>query len=99
MSDPDQELVLATAALARLDVTDEEAARLGRDFAQILRVFHGLAELDVDGVEPMVGAVALRNVLREDTPRPSLETDRALAPAPAREGDFFGVPKTLETGS
>ena len=99
MPTPDKDLVLKTAALARLAISDTEAERLGADFAQILSAFEDLKDLDVEGVEPMLGATALRNVLRDDRVRPSLETDRALAPAPNRDGEFFGAPKTLETGT
>ena len=95
--EPSKRARLKTAALARLDVSAEEVARLGADFARILAAFQDLSDLDVDGVEPMFGPNALRNVLRSDEARPSLDTDQALAAAPDRDGDFFGVPKTLET--
>jgi Asp-tRNA(Asn)/Glu-tRNA(Gln) amidotransferase C subunit len=39
--------------------------------------------------------VDLYNVLGPDTPRESLTPDGALANAPARDGDYFKVPKVL----
>ena len=95
MPESDPDLVRRTAALARLDVTDEDVARLGADFANILAAFEGLAAVDVEGVDPLVGMAAAESVTRPDEVRPSLDRDAALAPAPDRRDEFFGVPKTL----
>jgi aspartyl-tRNA(Asn)/glutamyl-tRNA(Gln) amidotransferase subunit C len=43
----------------------------------------------------MAHAVEIHNVLADDTPRPGLTPDQALANAPARDGDQFMVPKVL----
>ncbi len=72
-----------------------------------LRTFRALA-LDVrypmrsgrltkrsNGVEPMAHAVGTHNVLADDVPADSLSPDQALANAPARDGDFFKVPKVI----
>ena len=91
--------VLKIAALARLDVTAEEAQRLGRDFDRILEAFRGLTELDVHDVEPMVGITNPENVLRDDERRPSLPREKLLAPAPKTENGFFRVPKTVDGDS
>ena len=36
------------------------------------------------------------NVLREDTPRPSLDRAHAMAAAPETDGTYFKVPKVIE---
>jgi aspartyl-tRNA(Asn)/glutamyl-tRNA(Gln) amidotransferase subunit C len=95
----DIDVVLRTARLARLRIDEREAARLGGEFARILAAFQDLASADVTGVEPIVQAVQLRNVLREDEPRASLAREAVLGSAPVREGDFFAVPKTVESGT
>jgi aspartyl-tRNA(Asn)/glutamyl-tRNA(Gln) amidotransferase subunit C len=41
-------------------------------------------------------ALDIQNVFRDDEPVPSLPVDAALANAPDRHGDFFGVPAVLE---
>lgn len=91
----DAEIVRTVAALARLDIDAGEAEALGRQFASILRQFQGLASLDVEGIEPMLGATGSENVLRDDKPVPSLTPERMLANAPARVDDFYRVPKTV----
>lgn len=42
------------------------------------------------------GAVPSDNVLRDDTPRPSLDRSRAMAAAPETDGMYFKVPKVIE---
>ena len=93
--DEELELVLSTARLARLELTEEEAQRLGGQFARILEAFQVIAQLDLEGVEPMTSATDLCDVMREDVPRPSLPVDQALANAPQRIEDYYGVPKTI----
>lgn len=51
-----------------------------------------LSEIDIEGVEPTSHVVPLENVLRDDTPRPSLERDVSLAQAPDPADGAFRVP-------
>ena len=95
MSEPDVEIVKKTAALARLQIEEDEAQQLAVDFARILSSFERLAEVDVEGAEEMTGPGHPGTVLRADSRRPSLSPDELLAAAPAREDDFFKVPKTV----
>ena len=54
---------------------------------------------ETDGVEELAHPLPVQNVFRGDEPAPSLPVDAALANAPSRRGDFFGVPAVLETGT
>lgn len=83
------------ATLARLDVTDEEVARFAGQLAAVLDHAQDVAGLDTEGVAPTAHPLPLRNVLREDTPRPSLDRDEVLAMAPAAENGRFRVPRIL----
>lgn len=89
------ETVRRVAALARLSIDDREAVDLAAQFERILAQFQVLSQLDVEGVEPMTGPSQSSNVLREDRPEPSLPLESVLANAPQREGEFYGVPKTV----
>lgn len=91
----DEKTVRHIGKLSRIELTDEQVATFGRQLASILEYFNKLAELDTSDVEPMPHAVELRNVLADDEPAASLDTEAALANAPAREGDFFAVPKVI----
>jgi aspartyl-tRNA(Asn)/glutamyl-tRNA(Gln) amidotransferase subunit C len=90
-----EELLRRTAALARLSIAADARADLAHQFTRILEAFHGLAELDVDNVEPLLTPAELADVTRADLARPSLAPDQALGNAPARTDDFFSVPKTV----
>ncbi len=91
----DRKLIRHIALLARIEMTDEQAETLGRQFAGIVAYMDKLGELDTDGVEPMAHALDVRNVLAEDTPGRSLPVEQAMANAPARDGGFYKVPKVI----
>lgn len=95
VSGPEEELVRRTAALAQLSIDADECAQLGRDFARILASFESLASLEVSGAAPMVRAGGEQAELRADEPAPSLPLDAAMGAAPAREDDFYRVPRTV----
>jgi aspartyl-tRNA(Asn)/glutamyl-tRNA(Gln) amidotransferase subunit C len=81
--------------LSRIELDDDQAQDLAGQLGAIVEYFGKLDELDTDGVEPMAHAVGTHNVLAEDAPKESLSPDQALANAPARDGDFFMVPKVI----
>ena len=91
----DEKLIRHVGLLARIELTDEQVAELGRELADIVAYVDKLQELDTDGVDPMAHALPVRNVLAEDQPHRSLSPEQALANAPARDGDFFKVPKVI----
>ena len=53
-------------------------------------------EVDVTGVEPMTSVVAMKMKKRADVVTEGEQADRIVANAPAREGDFFVVPKVVD---
>jgi aspartyl-tRNA(Asn)/glutamyl-tRNA(Gln) amidotransferase subunit C len=83
------------AHLARLGLTDDELARLEGQLNHILDQYAKLAEVDTDAIAPTAQTIELENILRDDVARPSMDPERVLANAPAREGDFFVVPAIL----
>lgn len=91
-----REDVQHVARLARLELSEAELERMRVEMSNILAYMDKLRSLDTRGVEPTSHAVPLRNVMREDEPRPSLPRDEMLANAPDRAGDFFRVPRIIE---
>ncbi len=91
----DEELIRHVGLLSRIELTDEQVRRFGRQFADIVAYMDKLQELDTAGVEPMAHALPVHNVLAEDAPGESLPPSQALANAPDRDGDFFKVPKVI----
>jgi len=97
--------VAYVAALAHLELTEEERARMLRDLNSILEYINTLAELDTSSVEPMAqvmtsgsgeGSARFSYAQREDVLIPSLPHEAALQNAPDRSADFFKVPKVIE---
>lgn len=84
------------AKLARIRVEDADLPALAAEFNTILGFIEQLAEVDVDGVEPMTGVTPMRLKRRDDVVTDGNQQAAVLANAPdAREG-FFAVPKVVE---
>ncbi len=84
------------AHLARLELSEAELAAMTQQLTAIVEYVGQLQAVNTDGVEPLAHALPLHNVFRPDEPRPSLQVADALANAPDRQGDFYGVPAVLE---
>jgi len=91
-----RETVLKVARLARLKLTDTEVDDYTAKLGSILGYVEQLNEVDTEDVEPMVHAVELANVFREDVVTPSLPQNEALANSPKSDGRFFLVPQIIE---
>ena len=89
--------VLHVAALARLDLTEDEIARLEVQLNDILEAVGKVSELDLSEVPPTSHPLDVVNAFRADEPQPSLPLDDVFANAPERDGDLFRVPPTGET--
>jgi aspartyl-tRNA(Asn)/glutamyl-tRNA(Gln) amidotransferase subunit C len=84
------------ARLARLELTDEEKARLREQLGVILEAAAKVSEVATDDVPPTASAIARSNVLRADEITPSLTTEEVLSNAPEVEDDRFKVPRVVE---
>ena len=95
----DETQVRRVAKLARLELDDQEVSQFSGQLSAIVEYIEKLNELDTDNVEPLAHCLPVHNVLREDIPGQSLSNDQALANAPAREDEYFKVPKILDDNS
>ena len=85
------------ANLARIELTDEEKAKLGSQLDDILGYFDKLNAVDVSGVEPMAHAHAVTNVWREsDQPGPVFDPEVLMQMAPESRDNQVVVPKVVE---
>ncbi|MCF6287242.1 MAG: Asp-tRNA(Asn)/Glu-tRNA(Gln) amidotransferase subunit GatC [Candidatus Hydrogenedentes bacterium] len=89
--------VAYVAGLAQLDLDEAATTRLVGEMNSILGYMEKLNELDTDAVEPMMHAMAVTNVFREDEVKPSLPRELALRGAPLHDDEYFLVPKILDT--
>ena len=93
-----QDTVRDVAKLARLNVTDDEAALFAGQLGDVLSAIDQIKGLSLDDVEPMPHALDQTNVFRADREAQGMPPDDALANAPDRDQAFFKVPKVLGDG-
>ena len=91
-----KEEVEHVAKLARLEISEAEKETFGRQLSAILTYVEKLNTLDTTGVEPTATVLEQTNVFRDDTLRPSLPMEAALANAPEQEAGFFCVPRIIQ---
>ena len=88
--------VKRVAHLARIAVTDEEAARMEGELNTILGFVEQLSEVDVDGVEPMTSVTPMAMKKRADVVTDGSKAADIVANAPETTDNFFLVPKVVE---
>jgi aspartyl-tRNA(Asn)/glutamyl-tRNA(Gln) amidotransferase subunit C len=88
----DRAQVLHVAALARLELSEEEVERMAAELSHVLDHIEKISELDLAGVLPTSHVVDVVNALRADEPVPSLPAEVILAAAPEPLQGGFGVP-------
>ena len=84
------------ARLARLELTEEEKARLREQLGAILEHATKVGEVAAEDVPPTAYAIPRSNVFRPDEVTRSLLVDEVLANAPEAEADRFKVPRIAE---
>ncbi|MFB6291134.1 MAG: Asp-tRNA(Asn)/Glu-tRNA(Gln) amidotransferase subunit GatC [Candidatus Bipolaricaulia bacterium] len=95
----DKETVKHVEDLAELSLTESEREELTEDLAGILDYVDKLSELDTEGVEPLRHILEVKNVMREDEKRETLDPEEVFRNAPARDGNFFQVPPVIDKDS
>ena len=90
------EEVRKVADLARLELTEADVEVMARQLSAIVDYINQLQQVNTDGVEPLAHPLPVQNVFRDDVTAPCLPVAAALANAPDRRGDFYGVPAVLE---
>ena len=92
----DAATVRRIAHLARIAVAEQEVEHLCGEINAILAFVEQLSEVDVDHVEPMTSVTPMQMKRRTDVVTAGGDPDAVLRNAPAREGNFFVVPKVVE---
>jgi aspartyl-tRNA(Asn)/glutamyl-tRNA(Gln) amidotransferase subunit C len=92
----DAEAVRRIAHLARIAVADDEIEHLRGELNAILAFVEQLSEVDVAGVEPMTSVTPMTMKKRADAVTDGGDPEAVLRNAPARQGNYFVVPKVVE---
>lgn len=92
----DEATVRRIARLARIKISDEEAAKLKGELTGILQWVEQLDEVDVTGIEPMTRVVDMKLKMRTDAVTDGAKAADIVRNAPQSEDGFFLVPKVVE---
>ena len=87
--------VQRVAKLARIGLSDEEAARMSVELGQIVGFVEQLQAFDVEGVAPTDQVTGLVDVWREDVVKSSMPRAELLANAPAQKDGYIVVKRVL----
>jgi aspartyl-tRNA(Asn)/glutamyl-tRNA(Gln) amidotransferase subunit C len=91
--DISNEMVDKLADLAKLEFTADEKEKLKGDLSKITAFVEKLNELDTTSVEPLIFMTDEVNILRADEVHHPITKEEALRNAPAKDSDYFRVPK------
>ncbi|MEM8853468.1 MAG: Asp-tRNA(Asn)/Glu-tRNA(Gln) amidotransferase subunit GatC [Pseudomonadota bacterium] len=92
----DRQTVHRVAHLARIKVSEEEAARLQGELNEILGFVEQLDAVDIDGVAPMTAVLDTTLRRRPDAVVDGEKPQAILANAPEKDDGYFVVPKVVE---
>ncbi len=91
------EIVKHVALLARLRLEGGDLEKIAAQLDEILEYVAQLQEIPTEQVEPTSHVLPLANVMRKDTPIPSLQQDAVVRLAPDTQPPFVKVPKVIAT--
>jgi aspartyl-tRNA(Asn)/glutamyl-tRNA(Gln) amidotransferase subunit C len=84
------------AALAHLQLGEEELAKYRRQLESILEFADRLRKVDTSHISPTTTVLPLRSIVREDEITESLPTSDALANAVESDRNMFRIPPVFE---
>jgi aspartyl-tRNA(Asn)/glutamyl-tRNA(Gln) amidotransferase subunit C len=91
-----KDLVKYIAHLARIRLSEKDLERFVPQLKNILAYVEKLNKVDISGTAPTSHVLPLKNVYRDDKVKRSIDSKEALQNAPAKEGNFFKVPRVIE---
>jgi aspartyl-tRNA(Asn)/glutamyl-tRNA(Gln) amidotransferase subunit C len=92
----DSDTVRRVAHLARIAVAEGEVENLRGELNAILAFVEQLAEVEIEGIEPMTSVTPMTMKMRDDQVTDGGIPDAIIANAPVHEHHFFLVPKVVE---
>ncbi|MFM2394831.1 MAG: hypothetical protein RLZZ546_2813 [Bacteroidota bacterium] len=92
----DKELILKLENLAKLKLSDDERDELKSELEKIIDMFSQIAEVNTEGIEPLIHMSDAVNVLRNDEVGKHLSVNDLKQIAPLVLQDMVAVPKVIE---
>ncbi len=91
----DEKTVEKIARLSRLSLSPQEVQDYSQHLSAILGHFEELANVNTEGIEPLVTPTQIDVHLRADEIKNDLTPDQALKNAPESSGHLFKVPPVI----
>jgi aspartyl-tRNA(Asn)/glutamyl-tRNA(Gln) amidotransferase subunit C len=91
----DKKTIEHIAKLARLHVTEAEAAEYSIQLKKVMQNFEQISKIDTTGVEPLITPTEIEVYWREDVVQQDFTSDELVANAPSRSGNLFKVPPVV----
>jgi aspartyl-tRNA(Asn)/glutamyl-tRNA(Gln) amidotransferase subunit C len=92
----DLETLHKIAHLSRLEINENDSQQMLDDMSNMLTFVEKLNEVNTDGIAALTTMSHEVNVFRDDVAKADLTHAQVLANAPAKDADYFRVPKVLE---
>jgi aspartyl-tRNA(Asn)/glutamyl-tRNA(Gln) amidotransferase subunit C len=91
-----ENIVEYVAKLARINLTNDQKKNLNSQLSNILEYVDKLKEVNVEGITPLRSPHAEGNIFRQDKAAKGSEREDILNNSPAREENYFKVPKVID---
>lgn len=91
----DKKTIEHIAKLARLHISEHEAAKYSEQLSSALGYFEQISKVKTDGVEPLVTPSEMQAFWREDVVRRDTTPEEITANAPEKLGNLFKVPPVV----
>lgn len=91
-----REDVANVAFLSKLQFEENELDKYTEQLNCILEYVEMLNKVNTDDIEPTIHVLPLKNVMRKDEVKTSIDKTAAFANAPEEEDSYFKVPKIME---
>lgn len=92
----DEKTIFATARLAKLKLTVQEAQEYEKKFEEIFTLFAAINREDISALQPLGHPLGLHQPLRADEAIADADPCVFAPNAPEFDNDYFKVPKVIE---
>ena len=81
--------------MANLELPDDEKHELTLSVNAMIQGFSAIAEIDTQGIEPLISVLLNHSVMREDIVEKQFSREQILSNAPDQADGYFRVPATM----
>ncbi len=96
MSKISKEQIKHVAALARLEISEDNLDKYAQEVGTLIELAEELNEVDTTNVKPTTHMLQTKNVMREDEAKKWTTREDILKNAPDHKDGLFRVPSILE---